>query len=212
MEMRREVWMDGNQIYFFADFSTETINELIKLIMKGKDKKDLTINVKSYGGSVNELFIAMDSSSVIEKTVEEQLGLGKPLDFDKNEEHSFSEWLKITSFKPIIRDEEITEKHEPITQQSLDEKLNLIDKFIATKPKIKPIKQQGQIINLANANNIQPESLMTETLARIYLEQNQYKKAMQAYRILSLKYPEKSGFFADQIKAVKQLQEQNNKE
>jgi hypothetical protein len=159
-----------------------------------------------------ELFIAMDSSSVIEKTVEEQLGLGKPLDFDKNEEHSFSEWLKITSFKPIIRDEEITEKHEPITQQSLDEKLNLIDKFIATKPKIKPIKQQGQIINLANANNIQPESLMTETLARIYLEQNQYKKAIQAYRILSLKYPEKSGFFADQIKAVKQLQEQNNKE
>ena len=138
--------------------------------------------------------------------------MGKPLDFDKNEEHSFSEWLKITSFKPIIRDEKITEKNEPITQQSLEEKLNLIDKFIATKPKIKPIKQQGQIVDLANANNIQPESLMTETLARIYLEQNQYKKAIQAYRILSLKYPEKSGFFADQIKAVKQLQEQNNKE
>jgi hypothetical protein len=51
--------------------------------------------------------------------------------------------------------------------------------------------------------------LMTETLARIYLEQNNYAKAIQSYKILSLKYPEKSGFFADQIKAVKELQENN---
>ena len=69
------------------------------------------------------------------------------------------------------------------------------------------MKQDGQPINLANTNNIQPESLMTETLARIYLEQKQYEKAIQAYKILSLKYPEKSGFFADQIRAIKEIQE-----
>ena len=44
---------------------------------------------------------------------------------------------------------------------------------------------------------------MTETLAKVYLAQNNYKKAIQAYRILSLKYPEKSGFFADRISAIK---------
>ena len=54
------------------------------------------------------------------------------------------------------------------------------------------------------------EALMTETLARVYVEQKNFKKAKQAYRILSLKYPEKSGFFADQIRAVEQLEE--NKE
>ena len=47
---------------------------------------------------------------------------------------------------------------------------------------------------------------MTETLAQVYLEQKKYKKAIQAYKILSLKYPEQSGFFADRIKAVKKLQ------
>ena len=52
---------------------------------------------------------------------------------------------------------------------------------------------------------------MTETLARVYLEQGKYKKAIQAYRILSLKYPEKSGFFADQIKAVEQLRQDKSK-
>ena len=52
---------------------------------------------------------------------------------------------------------------------------------------------------------------MTETLARIYLEQKNYDKAIQSYKILILKYPEKSGFFADQIKAVKQIQANNTK-
>ena len=157
--------------------------------------------------SVNEPIISIDTSTPIEKTAEEKLELGKPLDFDKNELHSFSEWLKITSFKPIIRDESPVENHPTITQHSLEEKLNLIDKFIEAKPKITPVKQDGQPINLANTNNIQPESLMTETLARIYLEQKQYEKAIQAYKILSLKYPEKSGFFADQIRAIKEIQE-----
>ena len=46
---------------------------------------------------------------------------------------------------------------------------------------------------------------MTETLAKVYLQQKNYKKALQAYTILSLKYPEKSGFFADQIRAIKKL-------
>jgi len=47
-----------------------------------------------------------------------------------------------------------------------------------------------------------PENLMTETLAKVYLQQNNYHKALQAYKILSLKYPEKSGFFADQIRSI----------
>jgi hypothetical protein len=158
--------------------------------------------------SAEEQIIKIDTSESIEKTAEEKLEIGKPLDFDKNEVHSFSEWLKITSFKPIIRDNEQNEKDEEIiTQYSLEKKLDLIDKFIETKPKIKPVKHEGQNINLANTNNIQPESLMTETLARIYLEQKQYAKAIKAYKILSLKYPEKSGFFADQIQAIKEIQE-----
>ncbi|MDO7628787.1 MAG: hypothetical protein MUQ46_05840 [Flavobacteriaceae bacterium] len=50
---------------------------------------------------------------------------------------------------------------------------------------------------------------MTETLARVYLEQKKYKKALQAYKILSLKYPEKNSFFASQIKVVQKLIKEN---
>ncbi len=157
---------------------------------------------------ISESVISIDISN-IRKTPEETLEIGKPLTFNKNEVHSFSEWLKITSFKPIIReDEEI--KTEPSPKNNQEKKFELIDKFIASKAKIQPIKKDAPTYNIAKAQMIQPEALMTETLARIYVEQKNYSKAIQSYKILSLKYPEKSGFFADQIQAVKELQEQNN--
>ncbi|MFH6772399.1 hypothetical protein [Gaetbulibacter aestuarii] len=146
---------------------------------------------------------------------EEILKLGKPLQFDKNESHSFNEWLKLTKFKPIKREEdekivEVEEKPEMVSERA--KKFELIDKFISENPKITPSKNTSTKKNLAKAQMIQPEALMTETLARIYVEQKNYKKAIQSYKILSLKYPEKSSFFANQIKAVEQLQEQNNKD
>jgi hypothetical protein len=155
-----------------------------------------------------EKVIEVDTTH-IKQAPEEKLEIGKPLTFDKNEVHSFSEWLKITSFKPIIREEKNIQK-KPIQDKIKAKKFDLIDKFITAKPKIKPENKEGTTFNIAQAQMLPPETLMTETLARIYLEQKNYKSAIQSYKILSLKYPEKSGFFADQIKAIKQLQEQNN--
>ena len=151
-----------------------------------------------------------DNSTEEELQPEAILNIGKPLDFDKSETHSFSEWLKITSFKPIIRDIEDEKQPEKAESDSeIDKKFELIDKFLEMKPKIVPSKETP-IHNIAKAQVVQHDGLMTETLARIYLEQKNYDKAIQSYKILSLKYPEKSGFFADQIEAVKQIQEKHN--
>jgi hypothetical protein len=147
------------------------------------------------------------------------LSLGKPLVFDKKETHSFSEWLNLTRFKPIQR-EVLNKKTEPKPdvstapidtpeQQEKAKKFKLIDAFITKNPKIAPTRDFTSTRNLAKDQMIQPETLMTETLARIYVEQNNYKKAIQSYKILSLKYPEKSSSFAIQIKAIEHLQEQN---
>lgn len=166
----------------------------------------------------------LDESQSIENITEETktqypsatdiLSLGTPLQFDKKEKHSFNEWLKLTCFSPIVRDEEkkkpTTTKEHEIDTSDKAKKFELIDKFIIQKPKINPLKSSSSKGNLAKAQMIQPEALMTETLARIYVEQKNYTKAIQSYKILSLKYPEKSSFFANQIKAVEQLQEQNN--
>jgi hypothetical protein len=140
---------------------------------------------------------------------EEQLQIGKPLEFDQNETHSFTEWLKITDFKPIERSIEETKTSQKAEKQTpLSSKLGLIDKFIAENPKIVPAEQPPPVPR-STEESWKDEALMTETLARIYLEQKNYHKAIQSYKILSLKYPEKSTFFADQIKAVEKLQSHN---
>ncbi len=154
-----------------------------------------------------ESIIEVDTYN-IKPTPEETLNIGKPLEFEKNETHSFSEWLKITSFKPILRTEDEKENTKA-KETPIQSKLEIIDKFLSTNQKIKPVSDTRPKPKLISTVDLPQDGLMTETLARIYLEQKNYNKAIQSYKILSLKYPEKSGFFADQIKAVKELQQNN---
>ena len=131
-----------------------------------------------------------------DKALEEDLALGKPLPFTKSEKHSFGEWLQLATPKPIERAENKLQKKE---------KFELLDKFIESKPKIIPTAVSESKVDIEASLKIDKNQLMTATLAKVYLEQKKYKKAIQAYKIMSLKYPEKSGFFADQIRKVKNL-------
>ena len=144
-------------------------------------------------------------------SIEEKLKIGKPLVFSPNEKYSFEEWLQLSKIHPIVREnivpkEEITTTIDPEKQK----KLALIDKFIEANPKIPPIKKEAESIFKFEPSSENSPYLMTETLARVYLEQHKYDKAIQAYEILILKYPEKSSFFADQINEIKNLQQNNN--
>ena len=90
--------------------------------------------------------------------------------------------------------------------ESVDKKINLIETFINRPNKIeKEDLDKGQDDISIKTITLENE-LMTETLAKIYLKQKKYKKAMDAFKILSLKYPEKNAFFADQIKKIKKLE------
>ena len=86
----------------------------------------------------------------------------------------------------------------------VEKKFDLIDKFIKNSPKIEISKDQKSDPNLIIETKIKDE-LITETLAKIYVNQKKFNKAIKAYEILSLKYPKKSSFFADQIIDIKKL-------
>ncbi|MBF4472357.1 tetratricopeptide repeat protein [Flavobacterium sp. HJJ] len=153
---------------------------------------------------------------------EEKSDYSQPIDFSKSETHSFHQWLQISRIQPIIRENpkketnntvkvpEPEQEPEPGIDVNKKKKAELIDKFIETSPKIPPIKPGAVFTPNIDLNKEDNSYLMTETLAKVYLEQKKYQKAIQAYEILILKYPEKSSFFADRIKDIRIIQQNNN--
>ena len=133
-----------------------------------------------------------DEKSLLEKELE----IGQPLVFEKEEKHSFNEWLKLSQAKPIQRSSE--------TKNNLQKKVSLIEDFIANRERT-PKKEFYSASNKAKESVEFHFDIVTETLAKVYLEQGHYEKAKAAYKQLSLKYPQKSSLFASQIELIDQL-------
>ena len=106
----------------------------------------------------------------------------------KTEKYSFLDWFDV-----INND-----------MPKVDEKFDLIDEFIKNSPKIK-INNDYDVKSSFKTDQKIKDELITETLAKIYVKQEKFNKAIKAYEILSLKYPKKSSFFADQINDVNKL-------
>ena len=90
----------------------------------------------------------------------------------------------------------------------------LIDGFIERSEEETSIRLQPADENKAISEEEQSEthheededdSCFTETLAKIYVKQHRYSKALEIIKKLSLKYPKKNAYFADQIRFLEKL-------
>jgi hypothetical protein len=102
--------------------------------------------------------------------------------------NSFIKWLKVSK-----------QVSNPKSSQN-----SLIESFLSVNPKIDPYKKISNT-DLSAGFKLSKKEYMTETLAKIYFEQNKFEEAIKAYEILCLKYPEKISLFADQIKTIKSI-------
>ncbi|WP_275316543.1 hypothetical protein [Tenacibaculum bernardetii] len=187
----------NNELKITAAYTTD--RSVLFDFITSKSFKEIS-NLKEKKASLKEILLPNKKETT---NIEKDLAIGKPLAFTKSESFSFNQWLQLSSKNVITRDA-ISSKKEVITPINL-EKNAIIDRFIEKSPKIsRPSKTNPSEIKTTLSK--QNSQLATETLAKVYLEQKKYESAIQAYKILSLKYPEKSGFFADQIKRIQILQ------
>ncbi|MFC2117479.1 hypothetical protein ACFLSY_02400 [Bacteroidota bacterium] len=87
-----------------------------------------------------------------------------------------------------------------------DSRKDLIDWFIEKNPKISLLEQSKSSQKDISINSLlDNDDVITETLAEIYVTQGYYIKALNAYEKLRLKFPEKSTYFANLIKEVENM-------
>ncbi len=86
--------------------------------------------------------------------------------------------------------------------------LDLIDEFIEHKPERIALQASPQYTPPTTTDETEggnEEDFFTETLAKIYIKQGRYEKAMEIIRKLGLNYPKKSRYFADQLRFLQKL-------
>ncbi len=125
-------------------------------------------------------------------------------DTDGQRNNTFEDWLALVNSN-TTGEKEISEKR---SKEKRSKTLDVIDKFLSNQDKtIKPktTEKKEPEIKVEEPVTLEGDELMTETLAKIYMKQGHYSKALNIFEKLSLKYPEKSVYFAQQIEKVKKL-------
>jgi hypothetical protein len=114
--------------------------------------------------------------------------------------------------KRKVQDEDLIEtirkrEKKEIKDDKKKEQLDIIKEFnkkgikLATIREIESNYKQADLSEKSTQIN---DSLITESLARLFVKQNKKTKAKEIYQKLIVKFPEKSTYFADQIKNLEE--------
>lgn len=168
---------------------------------------------------------AIHENTEIETPVTEQ-----PVVINANEPHSFDEWLSLLSGKyqidvidtanadeepaadtRLIKEEKPIEDEiikpvveAPVNKNKAFDSDSIIEKFIKESPSIsRPKAEFFNPVNMAKISIEEDDDLATETLAKIYTKQGNYKKAIRIYEKLCLKFPDKMPYFVALIQKIK---------
>jgi uncharacterized protein HemY len=97
------------------------------------------------------------------------------------------------------------EKEEPHGDSLIDRFLSSESPSIRRKYTDSEIRDSNPESDVVKNSLSEDDEMVTETLAMLYYQQKKYDKALDAFKKLSLKYPEKSVYFATRIEEIEKL-------
>ena len=146
------------------------------------------MNVSFFGNDVSKIKQEKEIPSILDKPKVEEMPDSNVGTFI----NTWQSWLKID--RP---------KSEDSPEKTIFVKEKIIDQFIEKNPRISQLKDEVNFIVKEKKDDI--SHLMTETLAKLYVEQKLYSKAIKAYQTLIEKHPQKKDYFKEKIEEVKEI-------
>lgn len=172
-----------------------------------KNSPDLSGGNNAVPDSVADSFALIDAFLAGTESSESEKKESQALLLEPSVSADYFQWKEVAQSDPVSQPEseqkEVKLKHQ-----------DLIDSFLENDMAHKPMwKDNEQVEDSVQEEDEEEDvslkqlddSYFTETLARIYVKQKRYDKALQIIKNLSLKYPEKNIYFADQIRFLEKL-------
>lgn len=138
---------------------------------------------------------AMEDTSSISDEENKEMVTPEVSILSSQQKMSFVDWVKTLDGEKQAK---ITEREQFKLKAAA-----LIDQFIDNQPTIKADKTFFSAEDKAKESISDESEIVTETLAKVYLQQGHAKKAIEIYGKLSLRFPEKKTYFASLIKEAK---------
>ena len=175
------------------------------VLLKGSPfmREESAVDASAKKDSFALIDVFLSDASTGKDTVDED----KPLLLESSASSDYFYWKDVAQTDSTSRSEtepeDVKLKHQ-----------DLIDSFLEKDHSQKPVWKEKEIDDNPVQEDEEEEdvslkqlddSYFTETLARIYVKQKRYDKALQIIKNLSLKYPEKNIYFADQIRFLEKL-------
>lgn len=191
----------------------------VQVAPEQKQKEDLSA-VEMLGREIGREIVTAQMRVEIEEVAQEQ---SKPVE----DPESFGDWLsylkknngqsysdisekaELSKAKNKAKERERIESYIEKNEERKQKNKAIIDNIIEKNPGLIRQKEEVKFFapdTKAKESLLENEHLVTETLARIYALQGSVNKAIRAYEILSLKYPQKSAYFASLIQKLKHNQ------